>query len=587
MFFEVQVPEELESLTLPKLNPANAEIAIREAERFLDYTPGYIPMSFYMEYRRTGNRTHYESLYHEKRRALGALLIGEIQEGKGRFLDKAIDVLYSILQETSWCIPAHYLYKRDSRTLMLPNTRRPVIDLFSAETAATLSVAYNVLKPILTEPDYRYLFELIEDEIDDRIVKPYINDHFWWMGDGTSFINNWAPWCTMNMMLTFFLMPVDNVKRRKAFRQACYTIDHFLKDYGIDGCCNEGAGYYHHAGLCMMNALMIMDEVSDGSVSFAFEDERIRNIAAYIMDMHVTGDWYINYEDCSAKPGRCGIREYLAGKVTHNEKLMAFAKKEWEQSNLREQYYMDGFSLYFRFLAHSYDSELEDSPNRSFPRHDVYYKSNGVVVAERGRYVFAVKGGDNGDSHNHNDVSSIILYKDGKPVLIDIGVEEYTALTFSERRYEIWTMKSIYHQTLNFGDIEQKPGKEYSAENMTVDFGRDVRVSMDVEKAFGDERVRSYERNLCFGDYGLVISENADTDLERVLTIMTAEPVIDNGGVLAIGKSAKVGFSIVPTEVETEEFPIDDTKLNVAWGKGSKLYRTRIHFDRDFTWNVI
>ena len=39
MFFEVQVPEEFKSLTLPKLNTENAEIAIREAERFLDYEP--------------------------------------------------------------------------------------------------------------------------------------------------------------------------------------------------------------------------------------------------------------------------------------------------------------------------------------------------------------------------------------------------------------------------------------------------------------------------------------------------------------------------------------------------------------------
>lgn len=193
MFFEVMVPEEFKSLALPKLNPENAEMAIREAERFLDFKPEYIPMTFYMEFRRTGNRTHYEDVYHAKRRALGSLLIGELQEGKGRFLDRIIDVLYSILQETSWCIPAHYLYKRDSKTLMLPDTRRPVIDLFAAETAATLSVAYRALKPILTDPDYRYLFELIEDEIDERIVKPYINDHFWWMGDGNAFINNWAP----------------------------------------------------------------------------------------------------------------------------------------------------------------------------------------------------------------------------------------------------------------------------------------------------------------------------------------------------------------------------------------------------------
>ena len=63
---------------------------------------------------------------------------------------------------------------------------------------------------------------------------------------------------------------------------------------------------------------------------------------------------------------------------------------------------MDDWNLYFRFLAHSYDREIMDYEKRELPRKDVYYKSNGVVVSERGRYILAIKGGDNGDSHNHH-----------------------------------------------------------------------------------------------------------------------------------------------------------------------------------------
>ena len=101
MFFDLQVPDELESLKLPNLNPANGKMAIREAERYLGYEPEYIPMTYYMEFRRNGNRTHYEGVYHRKRRALGSLLIGELQEGKGRFLDKIIDVLSIGLSTTA------------------------------------------------------------------------------------------------------------------------------------------------------------------------------------------------------------------------------------------------------------------------------------------------------------------------------------------------------------------------------------------------------------------------------------------------------------------------------------------------------
>ena len=57
----------------------------------------------------------------------------------------------------------------------------------------------------------------------------------------------------------------------------------------------------------------------------------------------------------------------------------------------------------------------------------------------------AAQGGHNAESHNHNDVGNFIVYADGQPAIIDVGVETYTAKTFSSQRYEIWTMQSAYH----------------------------------------------------------------------------------------------------------------------------------------------
>ena len=48
-------------------------------------------------------------------------------------------------------------------------------------------------------------------------------------------------------------------------------------------------------------------------------------------------------------------------------------------------------------------------------------------------FFFGAKGGFNAESHNHNDVGSCVMYFDGKPCLIDLGREEYTAKTFSSK----------------------------------------------------------------------------------------------------------------------------------------------------------
>ena len=82
--------------------------------------------------------------------------------------------------------------------------------------------------------------------------------------------------------------------------------------------------------------------------------------------------------------------------------------------------------------------------------------------ATQGFYV-AAQGGHNNESHNHNDVGNFIVFHDGEPVLIDVGVETYTAKTFSAQRYEIWTMQSAWHNTPTVNGVMQSAGRQFEA----------------------------------------------------------------------------------------------------------------------------
>jgi hypothetical protein len=57
----------------------------------------------------------------------------------------------------------------------------------------------------------------------------------------------------------------------------------------------------------------------------------------------------------------------------------------------------------------------------------------------------ASHGGNNAESHNHNDVGDFIIYADGAPVIIDAGKGTYMAITFSKNRYTLWYNTSPYH----------------------------------------------------------------------------------------------------------------------------------------------
>jgi hypothetical protein len=70
-------------------------------------------------------------------------------------------------------------------------------------------------------------------------------------------------------------------------------------------------------------------------------------------------------------------------------------------------------------------------------------------------FYLAVLAAANLRSHGHNDSGSFIVYHDGEPVFIDVGVEAYTSKTFSEDRYSIWTMQSAYHNLPTVGGAMQ------------------------------------------------------------------------------------------------------------------------------------
>ena len=152
------------------------------------------------------------------------------------------------------------------------------------------------------------------------------------MGKGKEEMSNWTIWCTQNVLLSAFLLPFSENTKHKVFKKACSSTDFFLKDYGEDGCCDEGAQYYRHAGLCLYQTLDILNHITDGYFNSLWDDEKIKNMALYILNVHVDDKYYINFADCSPVAGRAGIREYLFGKACGLDNLAKFAALDYKRN---------------------------------------------------------------------------------------------------------------------------------------------------------------------------------------------------------------------------------------------------------------
>ena len=319
-------------------------------------------------------------------------------------------------------------------------------------------------------------------------------------------------------------------------------------------------------------------------------------MAEYIVNMHIAGPYYLNFADCSPLAGARGVREFLFGQRVASAPLMTLAARDWadalqqpDPDRLHHPDDSEGINLYYHIqtaLAEQKVLAFAQSAAPALPR-DMWYPSVGILVCRRGAYALGAKAGNNADSHNHNDVGSVTLYKNGAPLLIDVGVETYSKKTFSPQRYEIWTMQSSWHNLPEFepesAQHQQQPGLEFAARDVAVSDALDA-ITMDIAPAYGAvPGLGFYRRRVQLSANGLTLQEETDFSRTVALTMMSVEKPAVEGGTVQFGTLAAAhikGFA----RIATEAVSITDSRLRQAWP--DTLYRMRVYFRSTLTVEV-
>lgn len=531
--------------------------------------------SDYMQYVRDGNRALFEDTYFSRRRKLNGLVLAECAESQGRFISAIIDGIYLLCEESGWQLPAHNAHMRSGPRAALPDPLNPVIDLFAAETSAQLAMIAAVLGDRLAEVSPQ-IVERIDNELSARIFTPYLKRHFWWMGNGDEPMNNWTAWCTQNILLAAFSRPLASETRHAIVRKAASSLDAFAKDYGDDGACEEGALYYRHAALCLWGALKVLSTVAPVAFSPLWQHAKIRNMAEYLPLMHVSGRYYLNFADSSAVLEPAGAREFLFGEAVGSEVLKDYALADAQGSDGIGQ--RNEINLWYRLTEILTAARMRDMEVKRPVPPDRYFPSVGLLVARDAQWTLGVKAGDNGDGHNHNDVGSFTVYRSGQPFVIDIGVETYTAKTFSAERYSIWTMQSAWHNLPSFDGIMQQDGARFAASDVGADLDQNrCRLAFDIAGAYPESAgLRSYGRSVeLVKGKGVQVEDSYEGDKAAQLSLLFARhPIVRDWGLElpGLGRVEIDGAAAI----EVDEVAIDDPRLQKAWPKS--IWRARIPF---------
>ncbi|MFN7998503.1 MAG: heparinase II/III family protein [Bryobacteraceae bacterium] len=553
-------------------------LIIADAEQDIGRGWPALPASLFLEFRRNGNRQHYETPYMARRDHLAKLVMAECCEGRGRFLDEILNGLWLIAEESSWVLPAHLgLQKTGSG---LPDTSEPVVDLFCAETGALLAWSDYLLGDQLNHLSPLALPRL-RREVQSRILQPcWAREDFDWMGFTGSRVNNWNPWINSNWLTCVLLIETDDARRSRAVNKILRSLDHFLSFYSADGGCDEGPGYWDRAGASLFDCLELLHSASAGRIDF-YSQPLIAEIGRYIVRMHIADDWYVNFADAEAKlrPSgelihRYGVRVKDTAMQSHGAWLAQHTQGLSEGSLGRALPECLHYETIRRtpakppLLGHSWLPSVQV----------------GVARREAGAaegLFFAAQGGHNAESHNHNDVGNFIVYSNGRPALIDIGVETYTRKTFSPERYDIWTMQSVWHNCPTINGIAQSAGREFAARSVSWECSSDRAIfRLDLSAAYPKQSAcRRWMRTLRFDRKANRIELLEEFDLSRaglpveLNFVCPVEPRLADNRIVLPGR-LELAYDTAALQPQIDDHDAEDPRLKPAWG--GRVWRIRL-----------
>jgi len=541
---------------------------IRYGERYLGRPWQSLPATVFAEFKTNGNRVNFEALTFQKRRQLAALVMAEIVEGQGRFMPDIINGLWSTLEESWWGIPAHYGKK-------VPVMEDQNVDLFQAESAGLIAWTAYMLKPQLDKFS-PLIVNRINKEIRQRMLQPAMKGRYWWKTAGM----NWNPWICSNWLACILICENDRKAQLDAVEQILSAMDHFVDAYPTDGGCDEGPGYWDRAAASLYECLNLLRTATDGKIDMS-GNAKIRAMASYAYKTYIENDYCITFADTHDNKMLQQVNiVYPFGLYLNDRTMREFAAYIAKQKNLTE----DAATLYDKsgnyptlarelFFVSNINSLLAEQPNEPLLS-DVWLPDLQIMTARRADMFVAMKGGNNGESHNHNDVGSFVVYADGQPLIIDPAVGEYTSKTFSNRRYEIWTMQSQYHNLPQINATDQRDGKQFAAAEAKYKKGS---LSLNIAGAYPAEAgVKRWVRTVGIAKNGSV-TVNEDYELAKseggtkLMLITIAKPELAAKGVVKIGNRC-IEYNANQLDVAVE--PISDKLdplLQGIWGK--TMYR--------------
>lgn len=448
----------------------------------------------YLLYFTKGTRPEGEKMMGNRLAWLAPLVWAECLENKGRFIPTIQMVLNELIHQKSWSLPAHDKNKQNIEG------RNYTVDLGAAGFAQNVAQAVYLLDDKLT-PELR---AEVLSQMYKHVFAPVLrsvatgNKYSYWL----TVTSNWNSVCLAGVTGAALAIIPDRQERAKFVTIAERYSKNSVAGFTDEGYCTEGLGYYEYGfGKYVLLRESIWQATNHAIDLFA--DPKIKRIAAYAPNLEIVNGIYPTIADCHV-----GIKA-PAAILWYCSRNLDLGLKKYNDltfvgtANLCED-------LMHAFPNSASERKVDASTSKLAPGERSYFKEAGVLIerpsaGSQAIIGAALKGGNNNEIHNHNDVGSFSITVGDEMLMGDPGGPSfYTAKTFGPERYSYKLLASYGHPVPLVAGTQQHEGASAKAQILSTAFtDKEDRFAMDISSAYAVPDLNKLLRTFTYNRNGL------------------------------------------------------------------------------------
>ena len=470
-----------------------------------------------------------------------ASMLSLIYPDNEEYYSNLLKIVWAYLGEYTWAPLGHYnsYYNRTPKDYDIG-----LIDIFASSTALALAE----IKNLFADRFPQLLKDRISAELRRRTIEPFLTRTYFW----EKHPNNWAAVCAGGVGgVLMYECPEIFLQQRERLDSVMQV---YLDSYQDDGVCVEGTGYWSFGFGFFVTYALLEKELTGGKVDW-FTLPKVKEIATFMQKMFLQRDVIVSFSDCA------GVQNYsvwlphvlrtIYGEAVERLpiKLAIMAKDNTHHNFLLR------CILYFR--PEYVTNEIEESAT-------YHMKDSAYFVKRTPHYGFATKGGNNGESHNHNDVGSFIFARNNHQILCDLGAGPYKNGYHENARYTFFNPSAFSHNIPFFDGIGQDGVRR---DNVYLNVNEDNSVvSMDFTNGYGQDYLKKAERTFTLSDDKIALCDKFILTKESVITerfVSVIEPKIVGNKVIIEDTVLECKEGIIPNiSIHEAETHIGEVKFN-------------------------